>query len=76
MAKFKKSTLDLIGSDPDLFCIVCKKMGVKPTTLASNLPRNSNSLNNYAVVEAVCAFLGKDAKELLEVSEELATVKG
>lgn len=66
MAKFKKSILDKIKTDPDLFAVVAKAMGIKPITLASTIGRNGNSLNQYNVVKAVADRLKTAPDKLLE----------
>lgn len=69
MAKFKQEVLNIIKSDPDLFAAVAKKMEIKPVTLAANIDRNGNALNQYSIVTLVADHLGKDPEELLEEDE-------
>lgn len=76
MAKFKREILDKIKSDPDLFAAVAKKMDIKPTTLASNIDRNGNSLNQYSIVTLVAEYLDVKPEDLLEEeSQEKETAK-
>lgn len=70
MAKFKQEVLNIIKSDPDLFAAVAKKMDIKPVTLAANIDRNGNALNQYSIVTLVASHLGVDAEELLEEEED------
>jgi hypothetical protein len=74
MVKFKQEILNRIKSDPDLFASVAKAMGIKPTTLAANIDRNGNSLNQYSIVTLVASHLGMEPEDLLE-SESENTVK-
>ena len=70
MAKFKKEVLDIIKGNADLFAAVAKEMGIKPVTLASNIDRNGNSLNQYSIVTLVAEHLGKSPEDLLEEETE------
>lgn len=72
MAKFKQEVIELIKSDADLFALVAKTMGVRPTSVLETLKRNSNRLNQYSVVTTVAEYLGKEASEIVE--EELTGV--
>lgn len=75
MAKFKKEVLDQIKADVDLFASVAREMRVKPVTLAANIDRNGNNLNQYSIVTLVASHLGKDPEDLLEEEQpEVATV--
>ncbi len=69
MAKFKQEVLEKIKADADLFAVVAKEMGIKPTSLAAVLDRNGSTLNQYSVVKCVSAYLKSDPEELLEVEE-------
>jgi hypothetical protein len=69
MAKFKQEVLEVIKTDPDLFGKVAKEMGIKPTSLAQNIDRNGNTLNQYSVVALVADHLGKNPQDLVEEPE-------
>lgn len=71
MAKFKQEVIDLIKTDPDLFAVVAKEMGVKAVSLAPMLDRNGATLNQYNVVVAVAGYLKRDAQDLLEEETEV-----
>lgn len=66
MAKFKKTILEAIKSDADLFAKVAKEMGINPMSLSSSLHRNGNSLNRFSVVKLVADHLGKLPEEVVE----------
>lgn len=71
MARFKQEILDKIINDPDLFAIVAKTVGLKPTSMAVTIRRNGNSLNQYSVIVAVAEYLDKEPEELLEIKSKV-----
>ena len=76
MAKFKKEILEAIKSDPDLFIAVAKSLGIKPTSMAETIKRNSNNLNQYSIVTLVASHFGLSPDEVVEEnSEEVDKVK-
>lgn len=77
MAKFKDEILEKIKTDPDLYFLVVKEMKCQPASLANALRRNSRSLNQYEVYEAVARYLKSGIKELLEAenSREMEKTK-
>lgn len=75
MAKFKQEILDMIKSDPDLFTIVTKALGIKPTSMEQTINRNGVTLNQYGIVKAVADYLKKKPEDLLEVSKVKEAVK-
>lgn len=66
MAKFKQEILEKIKSDPDLFILVAKALGVKPVSLPQTIDRNGTSLNQYSIVTLVASHLGVDPDEIVE----------
>lgn len=66
MGKFKQEILELIKSDPDLFTIVTKALGIKPTSMEQTINRNGVTLNQYGIVKAVADYLKRKPEEVLE----------
>lgn len=66
MAKFKQEILEKIKSDPDLFILVAKALGVKPVSLPQTIDRNGTSLNQYSIVTLVASHLGVEPDEIVE----------
>lgn len=66
MAKFKQEILEKIKSDPDLFVLVAKALGVKPVSLPQTIDRNGTSLNQYSIVTLVASHLGVGPDEIVE----------
>lgn len=71
---FKKDVLDRIKSDPDLYALVSKAVGVKPSSLAAALDRNGNSVNQYHVVKAVAEYMEVDPEDIIEPASKEAAV--
>lgn len=65
MSKFKQEVLDKIKADPDLFTIVTKALGIKPTSMEQTINRNGVTLNQYSIVKAVADYLKKRPEDLL-----------
>lgn len=73
MAKqLTKDAIKKIGSSPDLFREICKRLEVKPTSLPMILKRNGDNLNRYDIVELVASYMGIDASEAVEEVEVAA----
>lgn len=70
MKRFNSETLDAIRQDADLFAAVSKAMGISPSSLPTNLNRNSSKLNEYSVVKLVAEFKGVEPDSLLEDVED------
>lgn len=71
MAKFKKEILEQIKTDPDLFTLVTKALGIKPTSLQQTIDRNGKTINQYGIVKAVADYLKKKPEDLLEKVKEV-----
>lgn len=69
MAKFKKSVLDKIKADPDLYSAVAKAMDVKPSSLVTIIDRNGNNINQFSIVTLVAGFLNENPEDLVEESD-------
>jgi hypothetical protein len=65
MAKLKQAIINKIKTDPDLFAVVAKAMGVLPASLAANIDRNGKAVNQYNVVKAIADFLGESPEKIL-----------
>lgn len=71
MAKFKLEVLETMKTDPMLFAIIARALGIKPSSLPITIERNGNALNQYSIVTLVAAHLGKNPEDLLEEESQV-----
>jgi hypothetical protein len=75
MAKFKKSVLEIMRSDADLYKKLSEALGVQPGSLRTVIDRNGTNLNQYSIVTLVASHLDKNPDELVETEIENEVVK-
>lgn len=66
MAKFKKEVLTKMKNDPELFTLLLKTLGLKPSSLPVTIERNGSTINQYYIVKLVAEYLDSKPEDLLE----------
>ena len=66
MTRLKQEVLDVMISDPDLYCAIAKAKGVAPGSVHTIISRNGKSINEYGILKLVAEYLGRDIDSLVE----------